>query len=350
MKTTTTYRQKDGRWQIIVSWKDENGRWRQKSKQGFPLKKDAKEAEADLIASINNRPRPVEKGMADITLKEFCEIYLKNNLSLAPGTKRQYRVAVKSLKSLAKKPMRQITFMDIQTVISEWKIKPLSQRNYKSTLKVLFRAAVKPYGIIATNPMPDIEIAKHHPQKAVRIISEKQFKEILPETSGEMRLALLIGWYTGMRRAELLALTWDDINFKDAEISVSKQLASVGQSITNYTKSSNGLRTVPAPMPLIKELKAYRAAYPLRIDKVIFPRPYSLYKLMWKLLRKHNVTPHYLRHSYGTRLLANGVDVQTVAALLGDNVQTVINTYIHYTDDMRKAAADDVQKIFAENF
>ena len=50
MKTTTTYRQKDNGWQIIVSWKDENGRWRQKSRQGFARKSDAKEAEAELIA------------------------------------------------------------------------------------------------------------------------------------------------------------------------------------------------------------------------------------------------------------------------------------------------------------
>jgi hypothetical protein len=39
-----------------------------------------------------------------------------------------------------------------------------------------------------------------------------------------------------------------------------------------------------------------------------------------------------------------------VAALLGDNAKTVINTYIHYNDDMRSAAAKEIEKIFAENF
>ena len=36
MKTTTTYRQKDSGWQIIVSWKDTSGHWHQKSKPALP--------------------------------------------------------------------------------------------------------------------------------------------------------------------------------------------------------------------------------------------------------------------------------------------------------------------------
>jgi hypothetical protein len=54
MKTTTTYRQKDNGWQIIVSYK-EGTKWKQKSRQGFARKSDAKEAEAELIKSIKKR-------------------------------------------------------------------------------------------------------------------------------------------------------------------------------------------------------------------------------------------------------------------------------------------------------
>lgn len=350
MITTTTYRKKDNGWQIIVSWKDTSGKWRQKSKQGFPGKKEAKAAEAELIASIKNKPRPIDKGMAKITLTEFTKVFLKHRQDLAPGSKRQYSISVNALQDVAEKPVNKITYMDLQNAISEWSLKPLTQRQYKSKLDVLFRAAIKPYGLIAANPMADIEITKNREHSPVRIIPEKQFQQIIADVTPELRMALLLGWYTGMRRAEFLALTWDDIDFNGRVISVTKQLASVGHSIVPYTKSHNGYRTIPAPVPLLKELKAYRAANPIRLDKIIFPNPYSTYKLLWKTLRAYDVTPHYLRHSYGTRLIAEGVDVQTVAALLGDHVQTVINTYIHYTDDMRKAAAKDIQKIFCENF
>ena len=352
MKTTTTYRQKDGSWQIIVSWKDENGRWRQKSRQGFARKSDAKEAEAELIAQIKNTPQPLDKAMADISLTDFCDVYLKNNQRLALGTKRAYKTAVKSLRRLANKPMHTVTYLDLQTVISAWNTKPGTQKNYKNKLVVLFRAAVKPYRIIPVSPMADIEIARERQKKTIRIVEEAVFRKIIKEASGELRLALLIGWFTGMRRAEILALTWDDISFTKSEISVTKQVTfEAGTTGTvKYTKSANGYRSIPVPTALLKELKAYKAEHPLRIDKAIFPVPRRTYRHMWELLRKYDATPHYLRHSYGTRLIANGVDIQTVAALLGDDVNTVINTYIHYTDEMRKAAAKDIQKIFAANF
>jgi len=349
MTHTTTYRQKDGSWQIIISYKDGN-KWKQKSRQGFPTKKDAKAYEATLLKQIKNRPQPVDQAMADITLIQFTQYFLKHRSALTPGSKRQYTIAVNSLQGLSKMPVHSITYLDLQNAISGWNMKPLTQKHYLSCLNILFRAAVKPYGLIAANPLADIESPKVREPKQIRIIPEDLFKKIIASVTTELRMALLIGWYTGMRRAEILALTWDDVNFKDNTITVTKQLASVGQGIVNYTKSHNGNRTLPAPLPLLKELKAYHAAFPLRLDKIIFPRPYSTYKLLWQELHKYGVTPHYLRHTYGTRLISEGVDVQTVAALLGDNVQTVISTYIHYTDEMRSAAAANIQKIFAQNF
>ena len=79
----------------------------------------------------------------------------------------------------------------------------------------------------------------------------------------------------------------------------------------------------------------------------LFPQRYSAYPS--EVIGKHvpGKTFHDLRHTYATKLLANGVDIKTVASLLGDEVSTVINVYIHYSDDMRMKAAEDVAKIFS---
>ena len=343
---TTTYRQKDNGWQIIVSWKDTSGRWRQKSKQGFAKKSDAKEYEVQLLQQIKKQPRPVDQSMADITLLDFTEEFLKARHSLAPGSKLAYTTAVNSLKELAKKPVRSITFMDLQKAVRDWNIKPWTQKMYKAKLDIIFRAAVKPYGIISVNPMEDIEIEKYRQERKTKTVTEEHFRQLLDAcTDREMYIAFLLAWYTGMRRAEYLALTWEDIDMSSATVTVNKQISGP------YPKSNNGYRTIPIPATLISELKKYKIALPLRLDKKLFASPQSLHKRMWKLM--HNLigsTPHHLRHTYGTRLIAEGVDVQTAAALMGDHVQTVINTYIHYTDDMRAAAAKDIEKIFAKNF
>ena len=76
MRTNTSFRQKNGSWQIIISYK-EGTRWKQKSKQGFKTKREAKEHEEELIKSIKKQPRPIQQDMAGITLADFCEIYIK---------------------------------------------------------------------------------------------------------------------------------------------------------------------------------------------------------------------------------------------------------------------------------
>lgn len=345
-----TYRKKDGGWQLIVSYKDGSGRWKQKSKQGFKSKHEAKEAEEKLLEQVRDLPRPIDTSMAGISLSAFCDVYLDYKKSITEGTKRTYRMAVKSLGSLAERPINKITFLELQKVINEWQMKPGTQLLYKSKLSAMYKAAVKPFGLVNHNPVADIEIPRQREKRNPRIISEDTMKQIITDAPDDVRMAVLLGWYTGMRRGELLALTWDDINFTESTINVNKQLDATEHAVVARTKSYNGKRSIPAPAVLLAALKKYRTSHVLRLDKKLFPHPVNLYQKMLARMQKHGASPHYLRHSYATRLVASGVDIRTVAALMGDNVQTVISTYVHYTDDMRAAAAHDIARIFAANF
>ncbi len=351
MTTTTTYRQKDNGWQIIVSWKDQDGKWHQKSRQGFAKKSDAKEAEAELIQQIKKQPRPVEPAMAGITLLQFCETYLKLKKSISENTKRQYIQSVKSLQSLANKPVYKITCLEIQSIVSDWKTAPLTQRQYKSKLAILFRTAVKPYGLIAANPMDDIEVTKSRDIKERITLSEEQFAKLLKIAKPTVRLAAALCYYTGIRRGEMLALTWKDVNFSNMEITINKQLDVQHNKITE-PKSKNSYRTIPIPQVLLQMLKQYHDTHPLSIDRRIFLRPRGVYETLLNRMRRidSRLSPHCLRHTYATNLLARGIDIRTVAALLGDDTKTVLSTYVHYSDEMRAAAARDIQKIFAQNF
>lgn len=351
MKTTTTFRQKDNGWQIIVSWKDTSGHWRQKSKQGFARKADAKDFEQTLLQEIKNRPRPVDQALAGITLEKFCEIYLLSKQSVTPNTKSNYTAAVKSLQDVAKKPVHTITYLDIQTAVTGWKIKPQTQKQYKTKLDVLFRAAVKPYGLIATNPMQDIEIKKDRQQKERLTVSADQFRRMIAGARMDAAVALAICYYTGLRRGELFGLTWEDISWTGQTVRINKQL-DVYACRTTEPKSRNGFRTVPIPQPLLLMLREYHRAVPMDYKRRLFPHPQGTLEKMKKALRAEDpaFTPHCLRHTYATTLLAKGIDIRTVAALMGDDTKTVINTYVHYTDEMRQAAATEIQKIFSNYF
>ena len=351
MTHTTTYRQKDSGWQIIVSWKDTSGKWKQKSKQGFAKKSDAKAYEAQLLKEIKNQPRPVDQALAGITLEKFCEVYVKNKKSISAGTAYQYIHAVKALKDVAKKPVQSITFLDIQTIVSSWSLAPDTQKQYKTKLNILFRAAIKPYGLISRNPIPDIEISARRDKEERITLSEKQFKKLLLIcTMPAARLAAAIAYYTGLRKGEMLALTWDDIDLKRMTVTVNKQIDAKHPHLpATEPKTRNSFRTVPIPPVLAGLLRAYRKTQPLSITRQVFVDPrHTKNNLTWAMKKIDNrLSPHSLRHTYASNLLAHGVDIRTVAALLGDTVPTVIKTYIHYTDDMRAAAAEDIKKIFA---
>jgi integrase len=95
-------------------------------------------------------------------------------------------------------------------------------------------------------------------------------------------------------------------------------------------------------------LREYHRTVPLDYKRRLFPHPQGTLEKMQAALRKEDpaFTPHCLRHTYATTLLAKGIDIRTVAALMGDDTKTVINTYVHYTDEMRAAAAAEIKKIF----
>ena len=158
-----------------------------------------------------------------------------------------------------------------------------------------------------------------------------------------------IAGYAGLRFGEIAGLTAADINLKSRILHVSKQYGLVSKNIYTFkpVKSNNGFRDVPIPPALVKILSYYLQSEIYHLDDGrIFKICESSY--VNSRIKKYNkaCSIHQLRHTYATLLLGNGVDVKTVAALLGDTVNTAIKTYIHYNDDMRRQAADKVANIF----
>ena len=120
MDYNITYRKNNGGLQVIVSYKDFKGKWKQKSKQGFPDTRDGKKqarAEADKIVeslkeiSTNN----LSLDYSDITYKEYCTLYINHiRLYRAIKTVSVTEVALKQFSSLDTKLLRDITNTDIQ--------------------------------------------------------------------------------------------------------------------------------------------------------------------------------------------------------------------------------------------
>ena len=128
-----TFREKDKGWQCIVSYKEKSGKWKQKSKQGFKTKREAKAYSNVIIKDLEKR-QGLNKDMEGITLKEFINLFIKHiSLYKEKYTINTYTYALSKLDSLYDKEMTKISTLDLQKVFDD-----LVKQNIKiSSIKMI---------------------------------------------------------------------------------------------------------------------------------------------------------------------------------------------------------------------
>lgn len=189
------------------------------------------------------------------------------------------------------------------------------------------------------------------------------------EIPEQMRVLFILAIYAGLRKGELLALEWSDIDFQADTISVTKSVSVVaGQQITKAPKTKTSRRIVSIPHFLTLRLKAlkndrikYRwdlgdywqgAEWVFIQDKgkqMSYSAPYSAFQ---DTIARYNagkpvaaqlpaIPFHGLRHTSATLLIAGKQDVRTVSSRLGHaQASTTMNIYAHALQETdRKAAA-----------
>ena len=342
-------------YQLILSYRDRDGKWKQKSKGGYALRSLAasdKEKEKLLAAARKAGDiDPVNEGM---TLREFSDLYLSGRKELAENSLMLYEWMTSVSGSLLDKPMMDITYTDMFTRLHTLPFGENTKKGWVRHMKHLFKEAVK-YRVISISPISDLTYKPRMDEAGeasrIRTMTAEEISYLLTslhEENLEMWILMTIAAYTGARVGELLALTMGDVDFETRSISFNKQFSRVHkyEMGVKRMKSKNSCRTVPIPRLLYHALVEYRDFRVLyfhgRLTK--YRHGETLNTILRKYLPAHSM--HDFRHTYATRLLSSGVDIKTVASLLGDTITTVERVYIHYTDEMRAKAARDVDRIF----
>ena len=108
MQYSICYRKKNGGWQYLISYKTRGiDRWRQKAKQGFRLKRDAKRAAIEALEDLKDnlsKNKILNGNYRDITLKELYDVHVRNiAYTSSESTRKSFYYAVESFKSLHNK-------------------------------------------------------------------------------------------------------------------------------------------------------------------------------------------------------------------------------------------------------
>ena len=155
---------------------------------------------------------------------------------------------------------------------------------------------------------------------------------------------------TGLRRGEVLALQWGDLNFRTGELRVERQVYRAnGELVVSAPKTKAALRTIVLPLALVGVLTEYRQwvnsrwmfPSPAKEDSPLDPA--TVRKRLQTILEHagcKRVRFHDLHHLFVTTALEKGMDVKTLSAIVGHvSAKTTLNVYTHVTDAMQRTAA-----------
>ena len=169
------------------------------------------------------------------------------------------------------------------------------------------------------------------------------------------KLPAMIMMYAGLRRGELLALTWDDIDLVNRTITVNKTAEIITNQIRikDGAKTKNSVRVVNIPFALAEYLKICKEKAKSNIVCCSAKGAYmslTSWRRLWQSYifalqevnpRIPDFTAHWLRHTYATILYHAGVDVLTAKELLGHSkIQTTLDIYTHLDSQFKNKNID----------
>lgn len=358
MQYNITYRQKDGGIQFIISFKDKNGKWRQRSRQGYKKKGDAKKAADKMLDKLKKEfTLQLNTELEGITFGEFTKIFIKHiKIYKETNTVALYQQAIKKFSKLNEIALEKITPLHVQERVDEMVAAGLEVTTiklYVTQLKITFNNAIKTYKIIVDNPVIDIKIPSQKKEPKLKALNLSDMENLLASIKTPRHyVATMIAGKCGLRIGEIIGLTWSDVDFVKCKIDVNKQwkLLKSGEYGFGSLKSKTSYRIVPASQSVLQVLKNYKKTFPTSIDGRILPykstngTSSTLAKRYKKL--GYDISIHDLRHTFATLLIANGTDFRTAAQILGHALEETIRTYSHVTSDMMERAAKTIENIF----
>ena len=260
------------------------------------------------------------------------------NMEISPRT---YQLALEQQKTIVDffgpYPLNAIDFDLIEKF--KWslsKFRKLSNRSiniHLVTLRKILTSAMDKNWIYR---MPKIKsLPEHYLDKEVEFLTEAQVKKVLAQATPKQSFYIKILVHTGMRPCEFNRSRWDQVNFKEKYIDILSD---------NPLKRGRRIPIHPSIMELLQEAYKKRGenerVSPYKKTKYVSQRLARLKKVTGV-----NFTPYTLRKTFGSWLVQHGVDIMTVAELMGHrSITTTRKHYIRLLDDNLKSAMDKLKK------
>ena len=370
----TVRHRSDGRWEgrHIIGY-DENGKAITKSV--LAKTKLACIEKLKKLQSEHSEAEP-DKLKSNMRFGDWMNYWYENHSkpTIRPSTQKSYEALINghAIPGLGHIPLNKLTQADCQKFLNEMKNNgrkshrdtkgaAMSERSVRLchlVIRMSLDRAVKD-GLIKKNPILGVKLPQAE-QKEMKVLTKAEIQRFLIQAKEEGLYELfLLELTTGLRRGEILALTWSDLNFETGELHISKQATLVSGKITiSEPKTKAAFRTIILPPVMVEVIREYQkdAFSPLMFPSRLKPDqpidPGHIRKRLQVILERagcKKVRFHDLRHTFATMSLEHGMDLKTLSTIIGHvSAKTTLNIYTHITSEMQENAAASIDRGIAK--
>lgn len=385
--TNAFVRQRGNRWQGVLKWKDDNGKWHSKSKS-LPEATGKQKAEQLLTEwrqqeEEKAKLEPAETIDGQLTVAAFMEEYingLEASLKLEKSTIIGYRTSLGYIQQDMKNtPLVGLTSERVQLFVNRLNEKGYSSSTVRKAYLLLNQGMNKAQrlGYFEESPCGRklVNLPKRKTKKP-NALDEDGRKKVIAELDGmeltKCTIAAYIALYSGMRQGEIAGLRWREVDLKNRTIHVCESIAASNQGGT-YSKDckTDEDRYIPMAAGLARVLtewreRKFREWRPerLRSGKTDadfknlyvcgdeyggYINPHTIGKTWTEIAKLYKIigtqgrrlTFHGLRHTFATITISGGADIRAVSDIMGhSDVTTTLNLYGDCTPKAKRHAID----------
>lgn len=346
-------------WQYRISYKDDDGIYRTKSKNRFRTKKEAEKAAALMHAELDGGKVITAE---DIIFSEYFEEWCVEQKieKYSKSTDDKYLREIRYVEKFFKKTtLGNLTRKKVQEYIN----KRGENNGYDTVQKSYGRIKAVVKQAIADDLIrvdPTYNISLNHdlkPSTRKKYWNLKEYQKLNKEFSTKVNLnntMLFIALETGLRIGEVYALTWSNFDFKEKTLEVTRGYDYNKANDFTAGKNESSLRKIVVTDSFIEVIKKYKFKYQKEHPKNLFldenDHPSISHTGLTKHLKKtcrnlgiQVLNIHSLRHTHSSILIFKGVSTHYISKRLGHaSVIETLKTYSHIIDEFEQKQNEEI--------
>lgn len=348
-----SFRKRNGTWEYRISFKDFDGKFKVKSKNGFKTKKAA-ELEAsrlEILLNANSAESLKEINLYDYFVK-WVDLYKKNKIGEVTLVKYYYTAERIKKYFDSELPISKITTTEYQKCIADFEkthafeTTKMLQGHIRQCIKVAMHD-----GVIQKDFTIFSKLKKDKVDNSNKYLELDEYNKLLSQTAiVEHKTYLLIYLLavTGLRFSEAMGLTWKDIDYKSKTLNINKTFKNYGATRGfQPTKNEFSVRIVPVTDTLLDLLDEFKKKTESKDERIFEHVSNTGVNKTLKHLVGRDVHAHSLRHTYVSYLISKDVDLFTISKIVGHrDLQTTLKTYAHLLKDTQLKNFSKVRKLF----